>query len=485
MGSHPPQFTVTNLSWAAGALMSDMEAMFWRAEVDPRLRSSGVVLDVLTGPPDWDRLVEAHRWVVQAVPRLRQRVVEDLLHIGPPAWVPAEVDLSHHLTRLELTPDGEPGGRPSAGATDALLRVVADLHAEPFEPDRPLWKAVLVTGLADGRAAYLLKVHHSMTDGQGMVQLFDLVHGHGPDPVIDKPVPVVEDQEPTDPLALTLERAVHMTRRAPERLVRVAGIAGRSILRTALEPDRLRDGVAYATSLSRVGSPAAGHPSPLLRRRGTERRVVVADARLADLRAAGRAAGGSVNDAYVAAVLGGLRLYHARHGLEAGEVPMALPISLRRPGDDPGGNRFAAGSMAGPAGEEDPIHRMQMVRDRVAAARAEPALDFMSAVAPLAARLPNRVLARVARRLSESLDLQVSNIPGLRRPAYIAGVRIEKMYVFGPVPGCAVMATMLSHEGTCHIGVTLDSEAVPDASAFADDLRQGVAEVVATGAGRG
>ena len=47
-----------------------------------------------------------------------------------------------------------------------------------FDRARPLWEVVVVEGLEDGRAALILKLHHSITDGVGGVKiamnLFDL-----------------------------------------------------------------------------------------------------------------------------------------------------------------------------------------------------------------------------------------------------------------------------------------------------------------------
>jgi hypothetical protein len=53
------------------------------------------------------------------------------------------------------------------------------------------------------------------------------------------------------------------------------------------------------------------------------------------------------------------------------------------------------------------------------------------------------------------------------------------MYPFGPLPGCAAMVTLISHDGVCCIGVNTDPLAVTDPGALADDLRAGLAEVVA------
>jgi hypothetical protein len=62
---------------------------------------------------------------------------------------------------------------------------------------------------------------------------------------------------------------------------------------------------------------------------------------------------------------------------------------------------------------------------------------------------------------------------------YIAGSRITHMYPFGPLPGCAAMITLLSHDGDCCIGINTDTTAVADPGRLADDLREGLAEVVA------
>src|ERR1700754_2198692 len=77
---------VLSIEWGAEPAMSDMEALMWRSEASPRLRSGGVILDVLDHAADWDRFVAAHEWAVDLIPRLRQHVVEDPLRLNPPTW---------------------------------------------------------------------------------------------------------------------------------------------------------------------------------------------------------------------------------------------------------------------------------------------------------------------------------------------------------------------------------------------------------------
>ena len=67
---------------------------------------------------------------------------------------------------------------------------------------------------------------------------------------------------------------------------------------------------------------------------------------LADLKAAAKSAHGSLNDAYVAALLGGLRRYHERHGVHLDDLSMVMPVSLRKADDPMGGNKFAGAYFA-------------------------------------------------------------------------------------------------------------------------------------------
>jgi WS/DGAT/MGAT family acyltransferase len=238
-------------------------------------------------------------------------------------------------------------------------------------------------------------------------------------------------------------------------------------------------GLRFVRSLARLAGPTPAPPSPLMTHRSMSRRLAVIDVPLRSLRDAGREAGGSVNDAFLASLTGGLRIYHEAHGAVPDVLPIAFPVSLRRADDPLGGNRFAGARIAGPVGTTDPRDRIRLIRERVLEARDEPALDFMAMLSPLLSRIPSPVLTRMTERVTSSIDLQASNIPGLARPAYIAGARITRMYPFGPAPGSAVMVTMISHDGICCIGVNADHAAIPDSDLFVACLRDGFDEVLA------
>src|SRR5205809_822989 len=106
----------------------------------------------------------------------------------------------------------------------------------------------------------------------------------------------------------TLRQLPETTFTAGRKLLgRAAGTAARLITQPAAT---VTEAVGFADSARRVLSPPPAEPSPLLRRRSLVSRTVVLELPLADLRAAAKAVGGSVNDAYLAALCGGLGRYH-------------------------------------------------------------------------------------------------------------------------------------------------------------------------------
>lgn len=475
----PPSAVDVDLSavaWGQSRTMSDFETGMWRMEeVRPELRTPIVAVDILDKAPDWDRLVRAHEWASHIVPRIRMRAVEPTLGLGNPVWsVDPEFDLDYHLRRIRL-----PGDR---GDLDHALRVCRHLATEPFDKARPPWIAMLIEGLDDGRAVYVVKTHHSITDGMGGIQMMALLHSRRPEPTPDKP-----DREPAPPEHLSdlgaLGRdVVSGIRKAPRRLTGLVSGSLRAAATAVTRPfDAAGEVLDYAGSLHRVVQPPPATGSPLLRERGLGRWFGVLEVGLHELRLAAHAAGGSVNDAYIAALLGGFRRYHQAMGAEIGKVPMGMPINMRSAADPSGGNRIAAVRFAGPATEADPAKRIRKVRAIVLALREEPALDIVEAASPLLVRLPTRLLAEWYLSQSSGLDLQASNVAGVPVPVYLAGARIERMFPFGPAPGCAVMATMVSHVGTCCIGVNIDTAAVTEPALFMRCMQESLDEVVALG----
>lgn len=456
--------------WGTSREMNPLEALMWRAEADFRMRSTIAAVELLDTVPDWQRLVDAHEWGSRMIARFRQRVAEPALGVGLPAWeMDPRFELERHLRRECL--DGDAGLRE-------VLDVAAGVASAPFDRDRPLWEAVLVEGLDGGRAAYVLKLHHSLADGLGNVQLLDILHSDRRQPTAEKPWPALPEPRARDGAGLLGGQLGRLVRGLPGAL----GRAGRQAGGMALRPRRaMTDAVRLAVSLERLLASPPAPPSPLLEPRSLSWRFEALEVSLPALRAAGNAGGGSLNDAFIAALLSALRRYHAEFGMPVAEIPMAIPVSVRRDADALGGNRFTGLRFAAPVGEADPRRRIALVHEVVARGRSEPALGVLAELAPLIGLLPSPLVARLGASLTQRNDLQASNVPGLRREAYLAGARITHVYPFGPLPGCAAMITLASHRDICCIGANLDVAAFTEPELFARCLREGFAEVLDMG----
>lgn len=238
------------------------------------------------------------------------------------------------------------------------------------------------------------------------------------------------------------------------------------------------EAIGFVKSVGRVLAPPPASTSPLLATGSrTDWRYGTLSCDLADLKAAGKAVGGTINDAYVCAVLGGVRLYHEEAGHELGDVTVNMPVSVRREGDAQGGNRFAAAFISAPSSVVDPIKRMRALREIVSKVSGEPALDFFSLVLPVLNRAPAALLTPLFTGMQNRTDITISNVPGMREPASMLGVPVEGIYYFGPLPGSPLMVVLHSYGGRAHIGVNCDGE-VFDHAKLMHCLERGLDEIL-------
>ena len=173
------------------------------------------------------------------------------------------------------------GGRPQLRPTyhlrwvaaprkDRTLRPALDLAQtmaeQDFDRKRPLWEMTLMTGLAKGQAALIIKIHHAITDGIGGLAMgaamLDLARESDVD-LGDKPdAPSGEalglSQRLTSGVSYEAKRFATTSRAA------VTGL-GDLALRTVKDPrGTASDAAAFVSSASRLLAPAGVPESPLM-----------------------------------------------------------------------------------------------------------------------------------------------------------------------------------------------------------------------------
>jgi diacylglycerol O-acyltransferase / wax synthase len=449
--------------------LGPLDYLLHRGEAHPRTRSGIMALEILDTTPDWDRFRTRFENASRRVLRLRQKVVVPTMPTAAPRWVvDPDFNLDFHVRRMRVT---EP----------CTLRQVFDLAEvmlqSPLDIARPLWTATLVEGLADGKAATLLHLSHAVTDGVGSVEMFaqiyDLERDPPPQPTPAQPIP--QDLSAND---LMREGLNHLPANVVNGVLAALGGAVSMVGRAVLNPASAVTGVVgYASSGARVLQQAA-EPSPLLRRRSLSTRSEALDMKLSDLHRAAKAGGGSINDAYLAALCGALGRYHEALGVPVSTLPMAVPVNMRAEADPAGGNRFTGVNLAAPIGTADPIARIRKIRAQMTQRREERALNVLGSIAPVLSVLPGPLLEAVTDSIVAS-DVQASNVPVFPGDTYLAGAKILRQYGIGPLPGVAMMVVLISRGGYCTITARYDRAAVRDEALFARCLLEGFDEILA------
>ncbi|MBU9765846.1 wax ester/triacylglycerol synthase family O-acyltransferase [Mycobacterium sp. TNTM28] len=451
--------------------LSAVDQLLHRGEANPRTRSGIMGVEILDTTPDWERFRTKMENASRKVLRLRQKVVMPTLPTAAPRWVvDPDFNLDYHVRRMRVP---EPG----------TLRQVFDLAEvalqSPLDISRPLWSATLVEGLADGKAATILHLSHAVTDGVGLVEMFSSIYDleRDPEPTATPPLPIPQDLSPNDLMRQGINR---LPGSIAGGVLGALGQAARAAGKVVRDPVSAVGGVVdYAMSGARVMGQAA-EPSPLLRRRSLSTRTEAIDIPFGDFRAAAKAAGGSINDAYLAGLCGALRRYHDAMGIPLDTLPMAVPVNLRSEDDPAGGNRFAGINLAAPVGIVDPATRIKAVRSQMTSRREERAIDVVGLIAPVLSLLPDTFLESMAGSVVNS-DVQASNVPVFPGDTFIAGAKILRHYGIGPLPGVAIMVVLISRGGYITITTRYDRAAITDGQLFARCLLEGFDEVLALG----
>ena len=442
--------------------LRNTDAFMWSIERDPRLRSTIVTLIVLEETPAWGDVVDRFDRLTRAVPRFRQRVVESPYPL-PPRWEDDhDFDLTFHLRRVAAT---------KPGSFDTVLEAARVAAMADFDRARPLWEATLVEGLSDGGAALLVKLHHSLTDGVGAVEMSAILFDGGQRSGHPGALPTPSASMPSGVFALARDLALDAGRAAAGALKEVPTLILGSLRRPV---DAAVEAVSIVGSIARTTRPILYAGSPIMLERSAVRRLAVSQVSMDKLHCAGKVAGGSLNDALIAAVAGGLSRYHEKHGKVANHFVVSMPISTRAEADPIGGNRATLMRFDVPADAMDPAERIRLIHEQTAKCRNEKSLAYTQLIAGALNGMPGGYVGSALRHV----DFVVSDVPGFSERLYFAGAPVRMPFAFSPTIGAALNVTLVSYVDTCSIGINTDTRAISDLGDFYDCLAAGFDDVL-------
>ena len=447
-----------------GQYLSQNDTIMWMVEADPLLRSTIMGVVLLEGAPDWQRLRDRVEEVSHHIAALREKVVPVPLHPTTLRWVDdPDFDIGYHLRRIRL-PDGS--------RVQELLDWARTTAMGGFDSARPLWEFTLVEGVGEG-AAFVMKAHHVVTDGIGAVQLaahlFDFEEAPTAASNTSRPVPSRHSSISMlrDVVAHDVEGVIDLARQQAASIIP-------NLLHAVRNPQQAaREMVSTAQSIGRMLAPATTPKSSLMVGRMTASNYQLVEVPMESLRQAAKAAGGRLNDSFLAGITAGLHRYHTHHGAEVHELRVAMPISQRASTDSEGGNHVTVMRFTLPVTASSATERVEAMRSAVDVVRHEPSLDHTETIAGFLNLMPKGVIGAMLK----GVDFLASNVPGVPVPMWLEGQRVQRFFPFGPTAGSAMNITLMSYDGTCCIGVNADAAAIPDPEVLAECLRQGFDEV--------
>jgi diacylglycerol O-acyltransferase len=411
------------------------------------------------------------------VPRFRQKLRFVPFGQGRPVWVDdPHLNLAYHVRHTSL---------PEPGSEQQLRVLAARIFSQQLDRSKPLWELWLVEGLKGGRFAIVGKTHHCMVDGVSGVDITTVLFDVEKEP-IDQPRPLerwVPEPEPSRAQLLSealLQRAIDP--REVARGVRRVMRGPRRALR------RATGAVVAAGTFAWTG--IAAPRSPFNFDVGPHRRFAWVRASLADMKHVKNELGGTVNDVILAAVAGALGRYmrargHATVGLE---LRAMVPVSVRT-SEQHGklGNRVTAMMASLPVWCEDPVRRLQLVRESMGDLKQSKQAMGASLLTQLADFAPPTVAGQAARLQSRQrfFNLVVTNIPGPQFPLYLMGRRMERVFPMVPLAkNQGVCIGIMSYDGQVNFGLIGDYDGMPDLEDLARELEDSIGDLIEAAGGR-
>lgn len=448
--------------------MSDTESLMWRLEKDPYLASTFANITILDRAPNMDLLYARMERTALLFPRLRRRVMPAPGNLGNPTWVDdPSFDIRYHVRRISLS---EPGDMRQ------LLDLVTLLVADPFDRSRPLWHFIVVDGLAGGRSALVQKLHHTVTDGQGGVELsmhyLDLQRDPGPLPALDPAIANAAHNLSEPDATEALRGAMSDSLRLPLSVLRQ--------VRDVLADPSLIGTIGSSTSATIRGliaqlNEADSSRSTLWTTRSLRRRMETTRVSYHDMRGAAKEMGGTLNTAFVTAAAHAAGKYHQQLGAPVESLRASMAISTRT--ESSGTNAFTLARMLVPTSEMPLPERFAAINEILTAARESSASGTLEAIATVSTMVPTSIITRLARAQAETVDFATSNVRGAGVPLYVAGAKLLENYPVGPLGGVAFNVTLMSYMGSLDVGINIDEAAVESPALLRDSLVESFQEM--------
>jgi diacylglycerol O-acyltransferase len=379
----------------------------------------------LSGQVPFEQLLRVIEARFLANERFRMRIVDSRVPLAAPRWeqVP-HFDVRAHVHHVRL---------PAPGDEASFDELISDLMSTRLDPERPLWQTYVVDDVPGGRTAIISRIHHCLADGVALVRVL---------------LDFADETCATPPPSVGLKR--------PHRELDLRALSQRA--------------AAYAGTLGRLLLLPSDPKSPLRGPLGGRKRATrCAPLPLAQLKAAAKRRGATLNDLLSAMVAGALHRFLAEAGLDpSGMIVRALvPVFLQDTDHTGLGNHFGLVFAELPVGITDPEERLRATKRGLDKLKAQDDATVAFAVLD-AVGVGSRELEHVWLEVfSRKSSLLLTNVPGPSETLRVAGHSVEDVTVWAPVSGyLGVAFSSISYAGQVRVSIHTDAELAVDPRAL-------------------
>lgn len=398
---------------------------------------------------------------------LRYQLVDIPLRVHHPIWLEnCDVDFDYHLRRVVV---------PGPGGRRELNQVVGDIASTPLDRRRPLWEFHFAEGLAGGRCALIIKVHHALADGVASANLLARVLD------LDGSTQDENPSYPTDPTPTAAE---------------LLWVAGRDHLhQIAKLPGVVKDAIGGAARLRRRSKERGDNPelasvfevpSTFVNHTLSARRTfATATVPLTDVKQASKHLGITINDMILSMAAGALRELLVRYDGQAA-VPLiaTVPVSTDSSTERVDGNQLSGLLVSLPVHVADPCERVHLTALSTEIAKEQYRLLGPELPGRMMDYLPPPLASAVLRRQAHSatanraMNVSVANVAGPRARGHVGGAPVSEIYSVGPlIAGCALNITVWSYVDQVNISVLSDDRTFGDTHEVTEAMVRAFVEI--------
>lgn len=351
-----------------------------------------------------------------------------------------------------------------------LLRLVTTLHATMMVRTRPMWECHMVDGLVGGRFAVFFKIHHAYADGMTVASWLSRPLASHSGPRIDAAYWECPTSHPGN------------SDRAGIREL-IGGASSALYREVAALPGAAQMAALQGLKLLGLGERGAAAPftaprTPLNTRLSPARKVCLLKFPLSRLRAIARAASVTVNDTVLALCDEALSEYlRARGSLPQEPLVAQVPMSLRKPGEEGGGNLVTLLLVELGGVAEGPMQRLLAISRHCNTAKAEARALSPRSLNTYLMSLSGIVLLAEYLGLGDRMppvgNVLVSNVPGPGGPLYLGDALLQEAYpVSTLMPSLALNITVHTYHRNMFIGLVAAADILPDIDALGRGMRR-------------